>query len=294
MAAIPRRTRGRGVCAPALPADRPYAGAAPPVRPACSEIRPGMDPGRDRNPGGRRGGGTSSWDQRHPGTGATSRSPRQGWQTVSHRCHRAGGQTTGGAGTAEPTTLPRGRDLAPDLGPRKKRHAGPPDCGGTADGSPCSATHPLRVVSAPSPTPMDLIEVRCVTGAGVRERSAEIWGSSGLTRPCRMVPSERHPDKRPEQVISFENEEAHRVRCSFARILTDLRKQRSNVRYRPCAGGTSREGNSYRDFQVPGTALGRPSSRAISIRCTSEVPSPISRILASRKWRATGNSSMKP
>ena len=38
----------------------------------------------------------------------------------------------------------------------------------------------------------------------------------------------------------------------------------------------------------------RPRSRAISIRCTSEVPSPISRILASRHIRATGNSFMKP
>ncbi len=39
---------------------------------------------------------------------------------------------------------------------------------------------------------------------------------------------------------------------------------------------------------------GRPSPRAMTIRCTSEVPSPISRILASRKKRATGYSSMKP
>ena len=31
-----------------------------------------------------------------------------------------------------------------------------------------------------------------------------------------------------------------------------------------------------------GVTLGRPSSRAITMRCTSEVPSPISRILASR------------
>src|SRR5699024_7637295 len=39
---------------------------------------------------------------------------------------------------------------------------------------------------------------------------------------------------------------------------------------------------------------GRPRPRAMTIRCTSEVPSPISRILASRKNRATGYSSMKP
>lgn len=37
-----------------------------------------------------------------------------------------------------------------------------------------------------------------------------------------------------------------------------------------------------------------PSSRAISIRWTSLVPSPISRILESRHIRATGNSFMKP
>ena len=39
---------------------------------------------------------------------------------------------------------------------------------------------------------------------------------------------------------------------------------------------------------------GRPWPRAMIIRCTSEVPSPISRILASRYWRATRVSSMKP
>ncbi|GCE01102.1 hypothetical protein EHYA_08858 [Embleya hyalina] len=39
---------------------------------------------------------------------------------------------------------------------------------------------------------------------------------------------------------------------------------------------------------------GRPSSLAISMRWTSLVPSPISRILASRQKRATGNSFMKP
>src|SRR5664280_247689 len=37
-----------------------------------------------------------------------------------------------------------------------------------------------------------------------------------------------------------------------------------------------------------------PSSRAISMRCTSDVPSPISRILESRQCRATGYSFMKP
>ena len=47
---------------------------------------------------------------------------------------------------------------------------------------------------------------RCVTGAGVRGQPAEIWGSGGLERPCRMVPSERHPDKGSEQVISCEIE----------------------------------------------------------------------------------------
>ncbi len=39
---------------------------------------------------------------------------------------------------------------------------------------------------------------------------------------------------------------------------------------------------------------GIPSSRAISIRWTSLVPSPISRILESRHIRATGYSFMKP
>ncbi|SCG79468.1 hypothetical protein GA0070609_5908 [Micromonospora echinaurantiaca] len=37
-----------------------------------------------------------------------------------------------------------------------------------------------------------------------------------------------------------------------------------------------------------------PRSREMTIRCTSEVPSPISRILASRQNRATGYSFMKP
>lgn len=37
-----------------------------------------------------------------------------------------------------------------------------------------------------------------------------------------------------------------------------------------------------------------PNSRAMSMRCTSEVPSPISRILESRQNLATGNSFMKP
>ncbi|SCK44811.1 hypothetical protein YUWDRAFT_03828 [Streptomyces sp. AmelKG-D3] len=39
---------------------------------------------------------------------------------------------------------------------------------------------------------------------------------------------------------------------------------------------------------------GSPSSRAISIRWTSDVPSPISRIFESRHIRATGYSFMKP
>lgn len=39
---------------------------------------------------------------------------------------------------------------------------------------------------------------------------------------------------------------------------------------------------------------GSPNSRAISIRCTSLVPSPISRILESRHILATGYSFMKP
>ena len=37
---------------------------------------------------------------------------------------------------------------------------------------------------------------------------------------------------------------------------------------------------------------GNPSSRAMSMRITSDVPSPISRIFESRKCRHTGNSSM--
>ncbi len=41
-------------------------------------------------------------------------------------------------------------------------------------------------------------------------------------------------------------------------------------------------------------AVGSPNSRAISIRWTSLVPSPISRIFASRHMRATGYSFMKP
>src|SRR4051812_28261990 len=38
----------------------------------------------------------------------------------------------------------------------------------------------------------------------------------------------------------------------------------------------------------------RPSSRAMTMRWISLVPSPISRIFASRQWRATGNSFMNP
>lgn len=37
-----------------------------------------------------------------------------------------------------------------------------------------------------------------------------------------------------------------------------------------------------------------PNSRAINMRCTSLVPSPISRIFESRHMRATGYSFMKP
>ena len=45
----------------------------------------------------------------------------------------------------------------------------------------------------------------------------------------------------------------------------------------------------------PGAEDGHsPSSRAISMRCTSLVPSPISRIFASRQCRATAYSFMKP
>jgi hypothetical protein len=45
---------------------------------------------------------------------------------------------------------------------------------------------------------------------------------------------------------------------------------------------------------VPYATFGRPNSLAISMRWTSLVPSPISRILLSRQKRATGNSFMKP
>lgn len=38
----------------------------------------------------------------------------------------------------------------------------------------------------------------------------------------------------------------------------------------------------------------KPSSRAMSMRCTSLVPSPISRIFESRHIRATGYSFMNP
>ncbi len=44
----------------------------------------------------------------------------------------------------------------------------------------------------------------------------------------------------------------------------------------------------------PHAAIGSPNSRAINMRWTSLVPSPISRILASRHMRATGYSFMKP
>ena len=44
----------------------------------------------------------------------------------------------------------------------------------------------------------------------------------------------------------------------------------------------------------PAISIPSPSSRAISIRWTSLVPSPISRILESRHIRATGYSFMKP
>src|SRR5206468_6852733 len=78
------------------------------------------------------------------------------------------------------TTRPRGRELARW---RRRRHSKRPDCEGTADGSPRSATCPLRVVGfAPSPTPKDLIEVRYVTGARVRGQPAKIWGKRGPQR----------------------------------------------------------------------------------------------------------------
>jgi hypothetical protein len=55
-------------------------------------------------------------------------------------------------------------------------------------------------------------------------------------------------------------------------------------------------GFTYVYFYAPAGCCARqkPRSRAISMRCTSEVPSPISRIFASRYIRPTGVSFMKP
>ena len=49
-----------------------------------------------------------------------------------------------------------------------------------------------------------------------------------------------------------------------------------------------------RKLSIDGDQPTSPNSRAISMRCTSLVPSPISRILESRHIRATGYSFMKP
>lgn len=61
--------------------------------------------------------------------------------------------------------------------------------------------------------------------------------------------------------------------------------------------GTKLAGGRSVAVPLAAAALGvgqSPRSREMTIRCTSEVPSPISRILASRQNRATGYSFMKP
>ena len=59
-------------------------------------------------------------------------------------------------------------------------------------------------------------------------------------------------------------------------------------------GGGGRGGRERGESGHRRSPSHRPSSRAMTIRCTSFVPSPISRIFWSRYRREIGNSSMKP
>ncbi len=61
---------------------------------------------------------------------------------------------------------------------------------------------------------------------------------------------------------------------------------------RESACGSDLSGGGLERRRIRDDLYGNPSSRAMSMRITSDVPSPISRILESRKCLQTGNSSM--
>ena len=108
-------------------------------------------------------------------------------------------------------------------------------------------------------------------------------------------------------VVSFDDTALGLLLAAAARAASWVVRWRSCARPTVCSPGSRRLASTGRsrsaataDIRVrseqtaPPQMAGRPSSRAITSRCTSLVPSPISRILASRYMRETSVSSMKP
>ncbi|MGX1510169.1 hypothetical protein RKD44_001457 [Streptomyces collinus] len=128
-------------------------------------------------------------------------------------------------------------------------------------------------------TPASAIRSGIRSRPGWRRRRSGAGGSSGATRSHRSsgTRSARRPDTLPTKIAERKTHGS-----THSEMISNTDRCRSRWRRR-------RQWNPGGRRQPT-----KPSSLAISMRCTSLVPSPISRILESRHIRATGYSFMKP